>query len=388
MVNMGRANVRTLMPLVALAAASVLHLAAPRRGHAQARPEGTRAVASNVVSLRGVVYDSLRGRPVPRAIVEVADLPHTTVSDDEGRFRLDSLPAGKLRLTFSAPSLDSLGLFAFVNDVETGSARTNGNVQLATPSFHTMYTRLCAPTDTPPRDSAIVFGAVRDATSKAAVGAARVSFRWAAASTNDVRLEAVREARSAADGTYGVCGLPASQSLSAQASTDAAASAVTELRVGDVRITRVDLTVSNEMPLPQSPSAQPPEISGASKAMGPDQAAFRARKALGNGIFLEQDAFRTHNEMGQVLLRVRGIGVERINAKYHYTASGRTCAPGLIIDGEPRLSIDDDLQNLSPRNVIALEYHSLTSKVLPPELLQGVTGCGDVLVLWTKRARW
>lgn len=388
MQNPGRAALRTLRPLAAVAALSIVAFAAPTSAHAQTRPEPVRAGTVPIVSVRGVIFDSLRGRPVPRALVEVANLPHTTMSDDEGRFRIDSLPAGRLRLTFSAPSLDSLGLFAFAHEIEAGDART-GDLRLATPSFATMYARLCAPTNTPPRDSAIVFGVVRDVSSSAVVSAARVSIRWAAATSasSEVRLDAVRDARTAADGSYGVCGVPASQLLNAQASLPGAASTVTQLRVGDARITRVDLVVSSATPLDLT-TELPPEAGGVTRPMGPDQAAFRSRKALRNGIFLEQDAFRTHNEMGQVLLRVRGIGVERINAKYHYTASGRTCSPALLIDGEPRTSIDDDLQNMSPREVLALEYHSLNSKVLPPELLRGVIGCGDVLLLWTKRARW
>ena len=388
MMTTGRAALHALLPRAVLVATSIVHLVAPSRAQAQVRPEQARAAGVTMVSLRGVVFDSLRNRPVARALVEVANLPHTTMSDDEGRFRIDSLPAGKLRLTFSAPSLDSLGLFAFVTDVETAAARSS-DVRLSTPSFQTMYTRLCASTDQPPRDSAIVFGAVRNASSNAVVGAALVSFRWAAATTtsNAVRLEAVREARTATDGTYGVCGLPESQLLNAQAFTNASASTVAQLTVGAARIMRVDLVVDSATALSVAADL-PPEASGATVPMGPDQAAFRARKALRNGIFLEQDAFRTHNEMGQVLLRVRGIGVERINAKYRYTASGRTCPPALLIDGEPRTSIDDDLQNLSPREVRALEYHSLNSKVLAPELLRGVIGCGDVLLIWTNRARW
>lgn len=348
-----------------------------------------RAVATSVVSLRGVVFDSLQGKPVRRALVEISGLPHTALSDDSGRFRIDDVPAGKHRLTFSAPSLDSLGLFAFAGDVETRGEREQ-EVRLSTPSFRTMYARLCAPVDQAPRDSAIIFGAVRDAQSGAMVGAARVAFTWPAlgASGSAVQLDVMRETQTAADGSYGVCGLPSTRPLRAQASTATAASGPSQLQVGPTRIARFDLTVSAANMVVRAADEPERDTAGLTRALGPDAQGFFARKRVANGIFLLQDAFRTHNEMGQVLLRVRGINVERINARYHYTAAGYTCQPVLIVNGQPRVGIDEELQNMSPRDVIAVEFHDLRAKVLPREMIQGAVGCQSALVVWTKRARW
>lgn len=357
----------------------------------------TRPVA--VVSVRGVVYDSLRGRPVSRALIEFADLPHTTLSDADGRFRIDSVPAGAHRLTFSAPSLDSLGLFAFASDVNV-RAGTDAQLELSTPSFRTMYARLCAPADQPPRDSAIVFGAVRDASGQAVTGA-RVAFTWpaAVAQSNQVQLEVVRETRTSADGSYGVCGLPATQAMRAQATSENAASAPAALRIDDTRIMRVDLTVSaaglQATQLVATPE-QPAGVDDMVRRTGKDREAFLARKRTRNGVFLEREAFANKIEMGSALHSVPGLDVIRLNGKYRYRVNG--CEPIVVIDGAPQVNVDDLLQNMHPKDYVAIEFHRLPANTVPKTWLRGYVQkndgigasatCGGILVFWTPASDW
>ncbi len=379
-----------LAGLVALAA-----MLTPGDASAQSRP-----AATAVVSVRGVVFDSLRGRPVSRALIEFADLPHTTLSDADGRFRIDSVPAGAHRLTFSAPSLDSLGLFAFASDVNV-RAGSDAQLELSTPSFRTMYARLCAPTDQPPRDSAIVFGAVRDAASGLTVKGARVAFTWAAAvaSANDVKLEVVRETRTSADGSYGVCGLPATQAMRAQANSETAASSPADLRLDDTRIMRVDLTVS-AAGLQASPlvaaTDQPTGVEDLIRRTGKDREGFLARKRTRNGVFLEREAFAHRVEMGSALHSVPGLDVIRLNGKHRYRVNG--CEPIVVIDGATQVNVDDLLQNMHPKDYMAIEFHRLPANTLPKAWLRGYVQkndgigasatCGGVLVFWTPAADW
>lgn len=364
----------------------------PIAASAQARPAA-------VVSVRGVVFDSLRGRPVSRALIEFADLPHTTVSDADGRFRIDSVPAGAHRLTFSAPSLDSLGLFAFASDVNV-RAGTDAPLELSTPSFRTMYARLCAPADQPPRDSAIVFGAVRDASGQTVTGA-RVAFTWpaAVAQSNQVQLEVVRETRTSADGSYGVCGLPATQTMRVQANSETAVSSPADLRLNDTRIVRVDLTVSaaglHAVPILATPD-QPTGVDDMVRRTGKDREAFLARKRTRNGVFLERDAFVNKIEMGSALHSVPGLDVIRLNGKYRYRVNG--CEPIVVIDGAPQVNVDDLLQNMHPKDYVAIEFHRLPANTLPKTWLRGYVQkndgigasatCGGVLVFWTPGADW
>ena len=203
----------------------------------------------SVGTIRGTVFDSLTSKPIAGALIEVSGSDRMTTTDQQGRFRLDSIAAGPHRLTFSAPSLDSIGLFGFGRDVEI-RAGAEQIVPLATPSFRTMYARLCSPIDKPVRDSAIVFGTVSDAVTGARVDSAHIQFSWFGVISSDgpVRVEeTAREARTAANGDYGICGLPAEISLSTRALTHNAASGSVQTSIGDARIVRVDLAVSAEL---------------------------------------------------------------------------------------------------------------------------------------------
>lgn len=200
-------------------------------------------------SLQGVVYDSLTSRPLAGAMVEVSGSTQMATTDKQGRFRIDSLSPGAHRVSFSAVELDSIGLFGFARDVQV-RASTVERVTLATPSFRTMYTQLCAPIDKPVRDSAIVFGTVTSAATGARVDSARVQFSWfgVVAGKGGVRMEeTAREARTGSNGDYGICGLPADLSLTTRALATNAASGLVQTSIGDARIVRVDLTVSAEL---------------------------------------------------------------------------------------------------------------------------------------------
>ena len=220
-----------------------------------AAPVGAQAPALG--SIRGTVTDSLTGRPLAGAAVEVAGVPRTTVADRNGRFRMDSGPAGSRRLTFSAPSLDSVGLYGFARVVAVSAGRET-RADLATPSFATMHARLCGPGAGSARDSAILFGTVRDAATGDAVRDARVRLAWfAVRADSGVRLvEVSREATSGDDGTYGLCGVPADLSLATQAVAGSRASGRVTTVVGESRILRRDLLVSDEVPIGDSASTR------------------------------------------------------------------------------------------------------------------------------------
>lgn len=203
---------------------------------------------SQTTTLRGVVYDSLHKQPLAGATVELVGSFRTAVSDRRGAFRLDSVPHGARRLTFSAPSLDSMGLFAFAHDVNV--SETTGALTLATPSFQTFHARLCAPSATPSADSAIVFGTVYDARTRGRVGGASVFMRWYAlgfAQNGMGVAEPYRAATSDESGNYGMCGVPADLALRGYASTTAAASGDVGLVVGPGRVMRRDIYISNEL---------------------------------------------------------------------------------------------------------------------------------------------
>src|SRR2546430_1870196 len=119
------------------------------------------AAAQGTALLRGVVYDSLiSAAPLEGAEVWVEGTNRTARSDAAGRFELAALAAGRYRLTFDHPLLDSTGLAAppVVVDVAASGATA---ITLATPGPATAHRTLC-PHDPWQKTGAIV-GLVRDA---------------------------------------------------------------------------------------------------------------------------------------------------------------------------------------------------------------------------------
>src|SRR5438045_7048710 len=98
-----------------------------------------RAGAQGSALLRGVVYDSLiSAGPLEGAEVWVEGTNRTARTDAAGRFELTALAAGRYKLTFDHPVLDSAGLAAppVVVDVVAGRATA---VSLATPGPATVH---------------------------------------------------------------------------------------------------------------------------------------------------------------------------------------------------------------------------------------------------------
>ncbi len=206
------------------------------------------AAQSPVTTLRGVAFDSLRAQPLAGATIELSGSHRMAVTDRRGAFRLDSVPLGAQRLTFSAPSLDSIGLYGFAVDIDV-QAQTP-SLTLATPSLRTFHLRMCAPTERPPTDSAIVFGTVYVASTRAPIAGSQVAFRWFAVDTasGGMRLrEPTGTARTDDQGSYSICGLPHDLSLTTLAGDTQTASGSVSLSVGSSRVLRRDLYVSGEL---------------------------------------------------------------------------------------------------------------------------------------------
>lgn len=181
-------------------------------------------------------------------MVELAGSPRTAVTDKRGAFRLDSVPLGAQRVSFSAPSLDSLGLFGFAHDINVAASLPP--ITLATPSFRTFHARLCATGGLPSSDSAIVFGTVYDARTRERVRGATIAIRWFAMAMTDRGVgvsEPYRTATSDETGNYGMCGVPHDLALTAYASTTSAASGDVSTQLTRARVVRRDLYISNEL---------------------------------------------------------------------------------------------------------------------------------------------
>jgi hypothetical protein len=197
---MHRASLRRVALLAALACASAVHAQRP-------------ATTPPRVTVNGIAFDSLRGVPLPDAFIVLRERSRSTTSDERGRFRFDSVPAGSYTFVMQHAVFDSLGL----SGATTKAVITDGKalVTLSVPSFSALWSTACG-NSAPARDTGFVYGTVRDAKSRAPVPQAWVEVSWldvvklgaAKASTNVTQRRYKSEVQADANGGYAVCGVP------------------------------------------------------------------------------------------------------------------------------------------------------------------------------------
>ena len=114
---------------------------------------------SSSSSVRGVVFDSLRGAPLSGAFVSIAGVGRSTTSDSLGRFRFDSLPAGTYTFAIQHDIIDSIGVGSIATRAIVRGR--DDEVTIAVPSFVALWSRWCQ--GAAPKDTGLVHGTVRDA---------------------------------------------------------------------------------------------------------------------------------------------------------------------------------------------------------------------------------
>jgi len=199
--------------------------------------------AQQMVTVRGIAYDSLRGDPLGGAIVSVTGIGKTTVADRRGRFEVDSVPPGTYTFVMNHDAIDSLGLPAVSSRITVTDGRRE--VRLAIPSFGAFWATACA--GSPPRDSILVYGSVRRATDQAPVANATVDLAWIDLGVRG-RKDVTQQVRTLsvttdANGSYGFCGAPKGAGLRIQAAGDQYASGVIDLPPSEDHVRWRHLTV-------------------------------------------------------------------------------------------------------------------------------------------------
>lgn len=169
----------------------------------QQPPAGTSATAI------GVVFDSLRGRPLAGALVRIDSSQQVAIADQDGRFRIEGIAPGGHRLSVEHPILDTIGV-ALRSPLYAFTAGGTLGIELVIPGQATFVEFVCTPAWRN-RGPGVMMGRVREADNGIPAPGARVSLVWYEVEvTNAVRrAPRVRETQVAPDGTYKICGLPA-----------------------------------------------------------------------------------------------------------------------------------------------------------------------------------
>lgn len=175
-------------------------------------------IASGSEVLRGAVFDSLSGTPLPGAVVQLArsdgkGTPMSVRADSTGRYRFRAVAAGRYIVGFDDSTVTALGLEPISREVSVDD-RSVATIDLAIPSASTLV-RLRCPNERR-TDRGMLFGRVFDAYTKSALPNAILRVQWNAIEIGDAAPRVVVErvsAHIAMSGDFVVCGLPAEVAL-------------------------------------------------------------------------------------------------------------------------------------------------------------------------------
>jgi hypothetical protein len=227
--------------------------------------------------LEGTVTDSAHGRPLAGATVLVtknAPEPpawYSVTTDDRGRYRLDTLVAGRYSVALWHAILDSLELTLPSQPIEL-TAGQQATLDIALPSAATLRVMSC-PGVTLPSGTGVLQGRVIDADSaddRPLVGAV-VAVRWNDMTVNRETLKIeggqhTEGGRTNADGRYRFCGLPTDTWLAVQVQKDSVGGIVLSTFISDsVGVAVLNMSLSSRAARPlaaegDSTAAEAPRV--------------------------------------------------------------------------------------------------------------------------------
>ena len=186
---------------------------------------GARAQATSAGHVEGTVTERVSSHSVKNASIEAVRLePEPAVSfrvapDERGRFRLESIPAGRYLIQLASATLDSLELALPASELKV-EAGTTAHADLALPLGDVLRDAVCAGVKLG-RGRAAVAGRAFDADTDEPLANAQVVVAWTETRVDRKTLRPTRQeragtVRTGARGEYRLCGVPTDSWLSIQ----------------------------------------------------------------------------------------------------------------------------------------------------------------------------
>jgi hypothetical protein len=275
--------------------------------------------------ISGVVYDSIAGRPLPGALVQVVAVEgarhfsNSTITDSLGRYRLSNVPGGRFMLGFLHPLLDSLGIEPLLHEVVVG-AHQSVRSDLAVPSPDRMRAAICGAPDDSSRGGAIV-GVVRDARDRAPLARVAVTVEWLELSLGregmtgriTSKIDTTRD-----NGWFAVCNVPSPGTLVISAARGADSTDRVDIDLTSATFARRELYVGASRIVTAGDSVRRLQRAGDGHIRGIVVAAGSRRPLANAQVGIIDGAWTTANSRGEWsigtapkgtrLLQVRAVG--------------------------------------------------------------------------------
>jgi len=236
--------------------------------------------------IEGTITDSIHAAPLANAnVLAVRVEPEPSVSsgvatDARGRYRIDSLAAGRYMVEFASPLLDSLEITLPPREVSVVEGKAT-RVDFALPSGRTLRLAAC-PGLTLDSETGAVVGRLVDADTDRPLAGAKVVVAWQDISVDRKTLTPAvveRTGAVASDslGRYRLCGVPTGSWLAIQVQADGRSGSPIRLQVPDsagVAVRHLSISSSSARPIDDSASVAaadtvpPPPLTGTALISG------------------------------------------------------------------------------------------------------------------------
>jgi hypothetical protein len=194
---------RAVRALLAAVLATVFVLAPHRQADAQTAPPA----APGMSALQGFVIDSIHGAPLVNAKVLIEGTSRSAMTDNNGHYRIDSIPVGKHKVVVLHPLLDTLGLVMRTPEYPFGAGESH-DLDVPIPSAERLATAICSSDPMRMRGPAAMIGFVRDPDTKAPAAGASVELVYDEPDLIGRHQNRIRKSPVDSSGLYRICGLP------------------------------------------------------------------------------------------------------------------------------------------------------------------------------------
>ena len=200
-------------------------------------------------NLRGLVYDSVRARPLALATVQLVNerdrgMTRAAATDRLGRFSVDSLEPGVWIVGAQHPWLDSIAVDQLGVLVEV-KANSTSRASLAVPSVRTLVSRVCGEVAADD-SSGYVHGVLRRTSGVEDSTPGTVRLQWVEFTVRSARIERSLDAvqvESALNGRFVACGVPSGGTLRVRAWVGADSTGVLDFALPAHGIGQLDLLI-------------------------------------------------------------------------------------------------------------------------------------------------
>lgn len=282
-------------------------------------------------TVSGVVFDSIARAPLAGATVQLvtdnlAGVVRTAVSDSLGHFTLSGVPAGRYKLGFLHPVLDSLGVDAPLREVLADGQRPV-RADLSIPSPARIRAAICG--KRPALDSSsVLVGVVRDARDEAPASGVTVTGQWlefSFGSTGLIRRVPRLIATTGENGWFAMCNVPSGGTLVLVASRGADSTDVIEVPLSSEGFVRRDLYIgptetvmADDTTVPRSqpgPALRRRMNSGAGRLSGTVVAAVGGARLAGAQVGIVDGPQTRANERGEWTITNAPVGTRMLEVR-------------------------------------------------------------------------